>query len=348
MEILERYLQAVRKFLPKNRHEDIVAELRANLESQLEEKEAEVGRPLNAKEAEEWIKQFGPPVVLAAKYQPVQYLIGPSFFPMYWYVLQLAFFWSLVIYLIVSGVTLALGTQNAHAVAEAIVRTPFVLLQVAMWVTLVFAFLEYAATHKPEWCPSQLRTQMQWNPAELPALEKTKPAKGVKPRSYAQAVAQVVFSFLFLAWLLIIPGHPFWLMGPGYAAVQALPYKLSPVWWQFYWWVVALNVLQLVWRCILLAIDEWEGPQLVRHLAEKAFGLIPLGILLMAPQHLLVVLKNPAVDEAKYSATLYQINETAHMGLKVVCALVIVGVVIDLAKDWWNSQQGREARMLLF
>ena len=347
MEILERYLQAVRKFLPKNRQEDIVAELRGNLESQLEEREAELGRPLSAKEAEEWIKQFGPSVALAAKYQPVQYLIGPSFFPMYWYVLKLAFYWSLVIYLVVSGVILALGTQDAHAVADAIFRVPVVLLQVAMWVTLVFAFLEYAATHKPEWCPPQLRTQMNWNPAELPALEKTKPVKGVKPRSYAQAVAEVVFGFLFLAWLLIIPSHPFWLMGPGIAAVEALPYKLSPVWWQFYWWAVALNVLQLVWRCVILAIDEWQGPQLIRHLVEKTAGLMLVAVLLNAPQHLLVVLKNPAVDEAKYAATLYQINETAHMGLKVMCALVVVGIVIDLAKDWWKTRQ-LQARMLVF
>lgn len=346
MEILERYLQAVRKFLPKARQEDIIAELRANLESQLEEREAEMGRPLSAKEAEEWVKQFGPPVKLAAKYQPVQYLIGPSFFPMYWYVLQLAFFWSMVIYLIVSGVILALGTSDTHAAAEAIFRAPFVLLQVAMWVTAVFAFLEYAATHKPEWCPAQLRTQMEWNPAELPKLEK--PSKGAKQRTYFHAMAEAVFGFLFLAWLLVIPGHPFLLMGPGAVAVEALPYKLAPVWWEFYWCVVGLNVLQLVWRSILLMIDEWQGPQLVRQVVEKIAGLVPIIVLLNAPQHLLVVLKNPAVDEARYASTLFQINENAYLGLKLVCALVVVGLVVDLAKNWWVARQGHEARMLVF
>jgi len=59
MELLDRYLQAVRKHLPWKRQEDIVAELRANLESQLDEKQGELGRPMTLTEAEAWIKQLG-------------------------------------------------------------------------------------------------------------------------------------------------------------------------------------------------------------------------------------------------------------------------------------------------
>ena len=46
MELLDRYLQAVKKHLPWKRQDDIIAELRVNLESQLEEREDELGRPL--------------------------------------------------------------------------------------------------------------------------------------------------------------------------------------------------------------------------------------------------------------------------------------------------------------
>ena len=35
MELLDRYLEAVKKHLPWQRQDDIIAELRANLESQL-------------------------------------------------------------------------------------------------------------------------------------------------------------------------------------------------------------------------------------------------------------------------------------------------------------------------
>jgi len=61
MELLDRYLQAVKKFLPSRRQDDIIAELRANMESQLEDKEAELARPLTATEAGDWLKQMGAP-----------------------------------------------------------------------------------------------------------------------------------------------------------------------------------------------------------------------------------------------------------------------------------------------
>ena len=88
MELLDRYLQAVKKHLPWQRQDDIIAELRANLEAQLEDKEAELGRPLTTGEAEDWLKQMGPPMQVAARYQPQQYLIGPAVFPTYWFVLR--------------------------------------------------------------------------------------------------------------------------------------------------------------------------------------------------------------------------------------------------------------------
>jgi len=43
MELLDRYLQAVKRHLPWERQDDIIAELKANLESQLEDKESELG-----------------------------------------------------------------------------------------------------------------------------------------------------------------------------------------------------------------------------------------------------------------------------------------------------------------
>jgi hypothetical protein len=61
MDLIERYLQAVKKHLPRQRQDDIIAELRSNLEARLEDKEAGLGRPLNAEEVEAWLKQMGSP-----------------------------------------------------------------------------------------------------------------------------------------------------------------------------------------------------------------------------------------------------------------------------------------------
>src|SRR5215472_14792355 len=90
MELLDRYLQAVREYLIGNRRDDIVKELGGNILSQMEDKAGELGRPLNEIEQAAILKQYGHPLVAAARYRrlPLQQLIGPALFPLYWYALQ--------------------------------------------------------------------------------------------------------------------------------------------------------------------------------------------------------------------------------------------------------------------
>ena len=72
---------------------------------------------------------------------------------------------------------------------------------------------------------------------------------GKKPRSYAKAVAELVFGILFLGWLLLVPSHPWLILGPGVWILKYSPYQLSPALMEFFWCVVALNVVQaLGWK----------------------------------------------------------------------------------------------------
>jgi len=50
MELLDRYLQAVRFWLPPAQQNDIIAELGDDLRSQVEDRESSLGRPLNEDE----------------------------------------------------------------------------------------------------------------------------------------------------------------------------------------------------------------------------------------------------------------------------------------------------------
>src|SRR5215470_18038828 len=92
MELLERYLHAVRGYLLRRRRDDIVKELGDNILSQMEDRAAELGRPLNEIEQAAILKQHGHPLVAAARYRrlPLQQLIGPALFPLYWYMLRAA------------------------------------------------------------------------------------------------------------------------------------------------------------------------------------------------------------------------------------------------------------------
>jgi hypothetical protein len=341
MELLDRYLQAVRKYLPFRRQDDIIAELRANMESQLEDKEAELGRPLTIGEQEDWLRQMGAPIMVAARYQPQQYLIGPTFFPIYWYVMRLAFLWATIIYCIVNVVLIAVNQPSATTVLQAVLRLPGVLITTAAWITVVFAAIEFATTHFPGKIPPIDGISTAWSPSSLPPLEKH-PTPGTKPRSYNQAVAEIVFGFLVTGWLLLIPKNPFLILGPGVVILQVAPFQLANVWMTFFWWIVALNLVQLAWRCFNLWRGTWQQSQRVQHIAFKAFGLIPIILLITVRDHIYVVLKNPAVNQVRYGATLDTINRSVFLGMSVICAIASLQLAWDISQLALDAYRKRE------
>ena len=90
MELLDQYLNVVKMYLPRDQKDDITDELRENLISEMEEKEEELGRPLNEDEQAGILKRHGAPQLVAKRYAPDQpcvtfgrQLIGPESFPIY-------------------------------------------------------------------------------------------------------------------------------------------------------------------------------------------------------------------------------------------------------------------------
>ena len=320
MNLLDRYLLAVKKYLPWKRQDDILAELKANLESQLEEKEADLGRPLTADEMEDWLKHLGPPMVMAARYQPQRYLIGPTIFPMYWWVMRLALLWCLVIYSVVKAVEILSSSASGSALIVAMLRAPGILIITAAWVTGVFAAVEFAMIHSPAKFPANVVGHVDWTPGAMPTADDS-PVEGKRPRSYAHAVAEIVFGFLWLIWLLLIPSHPYLLMGPGAAYLRISPYQLAPVWAQFFWCIVALNVVQLAWRLIDLARGTWQKPRALQHITVKTIGLIATLVLFAAPDRAWVQLKYPVIDAARYGATVHSFNHAIYGALLWVVAI---------------------------
>jgi hypothetical protein len=344
MDLLDRYLQAVRKHLPFERQDDIVAELRANLEAQLEEKEAALSRPLTQAEAEAWIKQLGSPLQMAAHYQPQQYLIGPSIFPIYRHVLKLALSWAAIIYAIGTVVKFVAGAQpDGVALLEAILRVPLVVLYTAAWCTLVFAAIEYAVTHGCIKLPQVEHLSTLWAPGVLPSIDQQTPGK--KPRSFAQAVTEVVFGFFLVDWLLLIPHHPWLLMGPGAVILDISPYQLAPVWWQFYWCIVALNIVQVGWNLESLLRGKWRRPQPLKPILFKALSVFSCLILLNARDHALLAVKQSALDQAHSGPSIDVINLYVYRGFMIITAIAVLQLAWDLGRMSLNAYRKRAAVM---
>jgi hypothetical protein len=346
MELLDRYLESVRKHLPWQRQDDIIAELRSNLEAQLEEKEEALGRPLTQAEAEAWIRQLGMPLQVAAAYQPQRFLIGPSIYPTYRYVLKLACSWAAIIYSIVTAVQL-FATQNPSdtALLDALLRLPWVLIVAAAWVTLIFAAIEFAVARGYLKLPALCAPSLNWTPGSLPPLGHDA-ASGRKPHSYAQAVAEVVFGILFLGWLLLIPQHPWLLMGPGATWLKASPFELAPVWVPFYWCVVAMNILQNGWNLATLISGRWQRPQPLKQVVFKALGLLPAAVILTAPGKIVELLRHPDVDQARQGLELNAINNYFHWTAEVICVIVVLQLVWNVVQLTLNNYRKRAAAML--
>jgi hypothetical protein len=90
MELLDSYLKAVRRYLPRAQRNDIVAELSVDLRSQIEAREGELGRPLRDAEQMVIFKEYGDPMIVARRYRQNDRslnigweLIGPELFPMF-------------------------------------------------------------------------------------------------------------------------------------------------------------------------------------------------------------------------------------------------------------------------
>ena len=83
MGLVERYLSAISAQPPCREADDIVAELGDAIASRIEDREEALGRPLTADEIEALVKDFGHPLVVAARYRNQQWLIGPEVYPFY-------------------------------------------------------------------------------------------------------------------------------------------------------------------------------------------------------------------------------------------------------------------------
>ncbi len=336
-DLFERYLQEVRKYLPWQRQDDIIAELRANLDAQREEREAELGRPLTEGELIDWLKELWPPLEMAARYQPPRHLIGPTIFPLYWHILRLVAIWATVVYAISIVVRIIVESHSPEWVGEQVLAYPGMLITIAAWITVAFAILEFISERYPEKCPDFMAPASCWSPASLPPLDKQIPA-GKKPRNLMALSAELVVRFAVLVWLLLIPQHPFLLLGPGAVYVKSGPVVLLPVIVWFYWSVVVLNAVEFVWQGYNILADRWQQKNMLQHLATEVFGLAPIAILIAAPAQSYLAANPLATHALPPGLSIAELNHYMFIGF------VVVGVIkiVQFAWDIWKATMGEQ------
>jgi len=122
------------------------------------------------------------------------------------------------------------------------------------------------------------------------------------------------------------------MFGPGAAYWQASPFELAAIWMTFFWWLVGLNIVQLVWRSIDLWRGAWRQTGIAQHIAVKILAISPLAIMLNVPDNPYVLLRHPALDQAARGATLASINNGIHLSLLLIVAITVLQLLWEIAK----------------
>jgi hypothetical protein len=224
MDLIERYLYAVKTHLPQSQQDDVVAELAEDLRSRVEERESELGRGLTEDEVVGLLRQLGPPASLAGRYGSWQQLIGPALFPVYKRTLKIVLSLALLVNVVLAAVLVAVGRPVDEAV-EGLIKFPFVTAMIAFgWVTIVFALIDAKAG--PETIAQARRDHAslfeRWDPRSLPAVPR-------HPRTVPLWIValDLVGAVLLLAWWVAIPSRPWLMFGPGAAFLAPGPGLLA-------------------------------------------------------------------------------------------------------------------------
>lgn len=330
MDLLDRYIQAVRFWLPRGQQDDIAAELSEDIRSEVEEHEGQLGRKLNDSEMEAILRQRGRPLFVANRYRPQQYLIGPVLFPVYRFVLMIA----ALCYLLPS-ILAWIGAEAFNRSARSPVGALIGHAWGTLWlttltvfgaVTLVFALFERFTPNFRE----------DWNPSKLPAVRAARDPYRI-PR--VNSTFQFAANLGFLAW---------WATDMWSTTIfdrDGVRIVLAPVWKFFLWTFLVLAFANVILAAANLVRPYWTWLRASLQLALTVAGAAAFCWLCKA--HVLAQIALPNLSPSRAAEIVNAINlDLAHsfpfavMASVLIIALSDVGRLIRLRASHWRAVPG--------
>jgi hypothetical protein len=311
MEIIDRYLHAVKFWLPKAQRDDIIAELSEDIRSQIEDKEAELGRKADDGDVGAILKQCGHPLLVAQRYLPQEHLIGPSMFPIYRFVLKIVALvyvlpWLLVWlgYVILSPAYRAQSPiHNLGPLWQGVVGLVFA-------ITLVFALAERFMVKS--WA------QEDWDPRKLPSVRDSNQI----PRS--SSILDLTIGIAFIVW---------WAVHLRFRTVfefSGATITIAPVWRYFLCGLLLVSAVTLGLSAVNLILRRWTRFTACVRLAIDCVGSTLFCWLLKTA--ILVEITAPNVSPEKTLAVTNAINMWASRIFPAAVVVCLVIVLVDLRR----------------
>jgi hypothetical protein len=326
-DVLDRYLQAVRFWLPKAQQQDIIAELAEDLHSQIEEKETALRRPLNEVEMDAILKQRGRPLLVANRYLPQRSLIGPVLFPIYLFVVKVVALFYLLPWILVwigmMSFSSSYRTEHTGAGWFAAIASGWG----AWWYTAFFALgtvtIVFVAI---EHLQAKSRFLEDWNPRKLP------PARNANQIRRFDSLIEVVVNLIFGIWWIDVMSSPVVLDHPEIRVV------LSPVWRYFFWGFLLLALINVVLACVNLARPYWT---VLRASFRLATNLTASALFCwMTKASVLAEITGAKIPAARA----FELTNAVNLGLAKVFPVVLATGVVIMIVDARRIQRVKSAR----
>lgn len=255
MELLDRYLNFIRFWLPRGKQQDIIAELSEDLHAQIADQEAGLGRPVDEAELEAVLKRCGHPLMVAARYQAQQQLIGQPLYPLYLFALKMVV-WVLFPLLLVLGAIIAVFRDHPIGALIGSVGDAFAggIYAVGL-ITVLCVVLERLQI--------KLDFLDDWRPRDLPKLPVVPdPIQIPRGESFGSFVGTLVFT---LWWV-------------GALAIPSIPHVhfLQPLPQAFFWPIVAVAVAEMALNVVNLFLPWWTRRRAAARLVVDLASLVLL------------------------------------------------------------------------
>ena len=319
MDLLDRYLQAVRFFLPRHNQDDIVRELSENLLAQFEDREEELGRPLTEDEQADILRRHGHPMMVAGKYRSRQQLIGPLFMPMYVFALRAGLGVAFVVTLIVAAVSAAVHDDGIQRFIQGLLAYPGRALMVFAWTTLGFASLDFAQ--------ARVKLTHKWDPRKLPKV-----VRHEDRLSRANSLCEFLAIAVAFSFLLAVPRSEFLVLGPLATALE-----LAPIWSLVYVPLLALTAATGVLSLVNFTWPVWTPARSIARIAINGAASVIFSVL-MRSEPWLIAKEGVTLGDGTSAQRIAEIaNKSVEIGL--IVALIVS--LIEIAREAYRWQSRR-------
>jgi hypothetical protein len=311
----DRYITAVLKGIPEEQRADVNVKLQQLIDTSVLER---MSRGEDPGAAERMVlRELGDPMRLSATYSGRSLsLIGPRFYPEYIRLLKLLVSIVVPIVTVVVGITTALTGESVWSVVLAALGSGFMVgIQVAFWITLVFAVIDRRTTNSSS-------VTSEWDFEDLPEVTENRIGLG----DTLASITGLSLLVLFLLWQPTYQES----IDPGGPSVPILNPALSTLWIPI---LIVILLASITLELIKYRAGKWTIPLAeVNSLLSLSFAFS--AIFIIASDQLLNSEFTDAITAGEFGAFIDLIPTMIAWGIAVVTAF-------DVTEGWWKALRGR-------